>query len=160
MEMMAVQTKDGKNTTDRRDTFLAETVPIRLEMLPWEKTAVRFGYNAVIRGECSLYKMGDKNAQKTYEAKLVGDFKENQFPNEQFLELKIGAQMHVIRNDISGEKKYFNGKLGEIIGLDEDEIRVVLDESEKEITVKKETWEQKSTCLDTDKTSNEEVWAA
>jgi hypothetical protein len=46
---------------------------------------------------------------KTYEAKLVGDFKENQFPNEQFLELKIGAQIMFIRNDISGEKKYFNG---------------------------------------------------
>ncbi len=42
-----------------------------------------------------------------------------------------------IRNDISGEKKYSMEKLGEIIGLDEDEIRVVLDESEKEITGKK-----------------------
>jgi len=116
---------------------------------------------------CSHNKMADEiNQEKlaeikvdpqVYEAKLVGDFKENQFPNEQFLELKIGAQIMFIRNDISGEKKYFNGKLGEIIGLDENEIRVVLDESEREIVVKRETWEQKKYFLDTDKNIKEEV---
>ncbi len=116
---------------------------------------------------CSHNKMADEiNQEKlaeikvdaqTYEAKLVGDFKENQFPNEQFLELKIGAQIMFIRNDISGEKKYFNGKLGEIIGLDENEIRVALDGSEKEIVVKRETWEQKKYFLDTDKNIQEEV---
>jgi ATP-dependent exoDNAse (exonuclease V) alpha subunit len=116
---------------------------------------------------CSHNKMADEiNQEKlaeikvdaeTYEAKLVGDFKENQYPNEQFLELKIGAQIMFIRNDISGEKKYFNGKLGEIIGLDENEIRVVLDESEREIVVKRETWEQKKYFLDTDKNIQEEV---
>ncbi len=63
---------------------------------------------------CSHNKMADEINQeklaeikvdpKTYEAKLTGDFKENQFPNDQFLELKIGAQIMFIRNDISGEK--------------------------------------------------------
>ncbi|MBK1897888.1 helix-turn-helix domain-containing protein [Chryseobacterium paridis] len=116
---------------------------------------------------CSHNKMADEiNQQKlgeikvdanTYEAKLFGEFKENQFPNEQFLELKIGAQVMFIRNDISPEKKYFNGKLAEIIGLDENEIRVVLEGSEREITVKREVWEQKKYFLDTDKNIKEEV---
>ncbi|MDV7697485.1 helix-turn-helix domain-containing protein [Chryseobacterium soli] len=116
---------------------------------------------------CSHNKMADEiNQEKlkeikvdgsTYEAKLFGEFKENQFPNEQFLELKVGAQIMFIRNDISPEKRYFNGKLGEIVGLDESEIRVVLDGSEKEITVKREVWEQKKYFLDTDKNIKEEV---
>lgn len=116
---------------------------------------------------CSHNKMADEiNQQKlteikvdpsTYEAKLFGEFKENQFPNEQFLELKIGAQVMFIRNDISPDKKYFNGKLGEVIGLDENEIRVVLEGSEREIVVKREVWEQKKYFLDTDKNIKEEV---
>ncbi|AZA52019.1 helix-turn-helix domain-containing protein [Chryseobacterium sp. G0201] len=116
---------------------------------------------------CSHNKMADEiNQEKlkeikvdptTFEAKLFGEFKENQFPNEQFLELKIGAQVMFIRNDISGEKRYFNGKLGEISALDENEIKVVLDGSEREITVKREVWEQKKYFLDTDKNIKEEV---
>jgi len=116
---------------------------------------------------CSHNKMADdinqekldelKISPKTYEAKLFGEFRENQFPNEQFLDLKIGAQIMFIRNDISGEKKYFNGKLGEISALDENEIKVILDGSEREITVKREVWEQKKYFLDTDKNIKEEV---
>ncbi|HBV16260.1 helix-turn-helix domain-containing protein [Chryseobacterium carnipullorum] len=116
---------------------------------------------------CSHNRMADEINQqkleeidltvKTYEAKLFGDFKENQFPNEQFLELKVGAQVMFIRNDITGEKKYFNGKLGEIISLDDNEIKVVLDGSEREIVVKREVWEQKKYFLDTEKNIKEEV---
>ncbi|PQA95960.1 AAA family ATPase [Chryseobacterium shigense] len=116
---------------------------------------------------CSHNRMADEINQqkleeidltvKTYEAKLFGDFKENQFPNEQFLELKVGAQVMFIRNDITGEKKYFNGKLGEIMSLDDNEIKVVLDGSEREIVVKREVWEQKKYFLDTEKNIKEEV---
>lgn len=116
---------------------------------------------------CSHNKMADDINQekldeietdsRTYEAKLSGEFKENQFPNEQFLDLKIGAQVMFIRNDISGEKRYFNGKLGEISALDENEIKIILDGSETEITVKREVWEQKKYFLDTDKNIKEEV---
>jgi ATP-dependent exoDNAse (exonuclease V) alpha subunit len=116
---------------------------------------------------CSHNKMADdinqeklkdiKVSPKSYEAKLFGEFKENQFPNEQFLELKIGAQVMFIRNDITGEKKYFNGKLGEISSLDENEVKVILEGSEREITVKREVWEQKKYSLDTDKNIKEEV---
>lgn len=116
---------------------------------------------------CSHNKMADeinqkklaeiKSDAKIYEAKLFGEFKENQFPNDQFLELKVGAQIMFIRNDISPDKKYFNGKLGEISALDENEIKVILDGSEREITVKREVWEQKKYFLDNEKNIKEEV---
>lgn len=116
---------------------------------------------------CSHNKMADDINQSklaeikvdatTYEAKLYGEFKENQFPNEQFLELKVGAQVMFIRNDSSPEKNFYNGKLGEIVALEEGEIKVLLEGSEKEISVKKEVWEQKKYSLDNEKNIKEEV---
>ncbi|SEG41919.1 Helicase [Halpernia humi] len=91
-----------------------------------------------------------------YQAKIVGDFKENQYPNEDVLELKVGAQVMFIRNDAT-EKRYFNGKLAEVTYLDDDEVTVLLDDSDTEIKLKKEVWEQKRYSLDGQKNIQEEV---
>ena len=116
---------------------------------------------------CSHNKMADDINQKKlkelggrshfYSADVVGDFKETQYPNDEVLELKIGTQIMFIRNDTSPDKKYFNGKLAQVSYLDEDEISVILDGSEEEITLKAETWEQKRYSLDADKNIKEEV---
>ena len=116
---------------------------------------------------CSHNKMADDINQKKlkelggrshlYNADVVGEFKETQYPNDEVLELKIGAQIMFIRNDTSSDKKYYNGKLAQISYLDEDEISVILDGSEEEITLKAETWEQKRYSLDSDKNIKEEV---
>lgn len=92
-----------------------------------------------------------------YEAKITGDFKENQYPNEVELELKVGSQIMFIRNDASGEKKYFNGKLAEVTHLDEDEIYVQIDGSDEDYKLKKEIWEQKVYSLDAAKNIKEDV---
>ncbi len=92
-----------------------------------------------------------------YEAKISGDFKENQYPNDVELELKIGSQIMFIRNDASNEKKYFNGKLAEVVDLDEDEIYVMIDGSDEPYKLKKEVWEQKIYSLDNEKNIKEEV---
>lgn len=97
-----------------------------------------------------------KTKSYLYTAKITGDFKENQHPNEEILELKVGAQVMFIRND-GTEKRYFNGKLAEIIALDEEEVTVLLDDSDTEITLKKEVWEQKRYSLDGQKNIQEEV---
>lgn len=116
---------------------------------------------------CSHNKMADDINQKkikelggkahSYAADVKGDFKETQYPNDEVLELKVGAQIMFIRNDTSPDKKYFNGKLAQISYLDEDEISVILDGSEEEITLKAETWEQKKYSLDDEKNIKEEV---
>lgn len=92
-----------------------------------------------------------------YDAEIIGNFNENQFPNDEILELKVGAQIMFIRNDASGEKRYFNGKLAEIVEVDDKEISVIIDGEDEIYKLKKETWEQKRYSLGEDKSIQEEV---
>ncbi|KMQ70770.1 helix-turn-helix domain-containing protein [Chryseobacterium koreense] len=93
----------------------------------------------------------------SYAAEIVGNFNENQYPNDEVLELKVGAQIMFIRNDASGERRYFNGKLAEIVDLDEKEITVIIDGDDESYVLKKEVWEQKKYSLDSDKNITEDV---
>lgn len=92
-----------------------------------------------------------------YKADVYGEFKENLYPNDETLELKVGAQVMFIRNDISSDKKYYNGKLAEISRLTEDKVYVILEGREDELTLKKEIWEQKKYRIGEDKQIEEEV---
>lgn len=92
-----------------------------------------------------------------YKAEIDGNFNENQFPNDEILELKPGAQIMFIRNDATGEKKYFNGKLAEVVNVDANEITVIIDGHEDIYKLKKEVWEQKRYSLSADKSIQEEV---
>jgi len=92
-----------------------------------------------------------------YKAEVTGNFNENQYPNEEELELKAGAQIMFIRNDASSEKRYYNGKLAEVLRLDADEITVLIEGDDEEYTLKKETWEQKKYSLDAEKNITEDV---
>ncbi|MCP2037641.1 helix-turn-helix domain-containing protein [Chryseobacterium sp. HSC-36S06] len=94
---------------------------------------------------------------RLYDAEIIGNFNENQYPNDEILELKVGAQIMFIRNDASGEKRYFNGKLAEIVDVDEKEISVIIDGEDEIYKLKKETWEQKRYSLGEDKSIQEEV---
>lgn len=98
-----------------------------------------------------------KGKSHFYNAEIIGNFNENQYPNEESLELKQGSQIMFLRNDASGEKRYFNGKLAEVVSLDEKEISVIIDGEDETYTLKKETWEQKRYSLGEDKSIKEEV---
>lgn len=116
---------------------------------------------------CSHNRMADRiNAQKLSELKgethwfqayVDGDFKESQYPNEEVLELKVGAQIMFIRNDTSPLKKYYNGKLARITQIDEYGIKALLEDSEEEIVIHRELWEQKKYFVDQNKNIQEEV---
>lgn len=92
-----------------------------------------------------------------YKAEIFGDFKENQFPNEEELELKVGAQVMFIRNDASHEKKYYNGKLAEIVRLSDDGIWVQIEGSDEHYQIKKETWERKVYSIDAEKNIQQDI---
>ncbi|CAG0967376.1 MAG: AAA family ATPase [Bacteroidetes bacterium] len=75
-----------------------------------------------------------------YPAEITGDFSEHNFPVENNLELKIGAQIIFIKNDPSGNQLFYNGKIGKIHTLHKDKILVQLDKG-KIISVEKYEWE-------------------
>ena len=78
---------------------------------------------------------------KVYKALIVDDFPNKIYPLEEKLELKIGAQVMFIKNDLSFDKNYFNGKMGVIKSLSEDEIWVHFPEENKTIEVERYEWE-------------------
>lgn len=57
-------------------------------------------------------------------AEISGTFPEYSYPTEVLLELKIGAQVMFARNDVSREKRFYNGKLGTIIAVDQEVVTV------------------------------------
>ncbi|MCK8140478.1 AAA family ATPase [Flavobacterium sp. I-SCBP12n] len=75
-----------------------------------------------------------------YNPDIVGDFPEKIFPVEQQLQLKVGAQVMFVKNDLSAEKDYFNGKMGVIKSLSNEEILVHFPEENKTIEVGKYEW--------------------
>ncbi len=78
--------------------------------------------------------------QFKFTPQIVGDFPEKIFPVEENLLLKKGAQVMFIKNDISGEKNFFNGKMGVIFSVSENEILVNFPEENKTIEVSRYEW--------------------
>nr|WP_321244375.1 helix-turn-helix domain-containing protein [uncultured Psychroserpens sp.] len=78
---------------------------------------------------------------EVYSAKVEGKFPEFSYPNKEELVLKVGAQVMFIKNDSSVEKRYFNGKIGQVILLDKDEVVVKCPDDDFNIIVAPEIWE-------------------
>jgi hypothetical protein len=76
-----------------------------------------------------------------YNALITGDFPDKIYPIEETLELKVGAQIMFIKNDLSFEKNYFNGKMGIVKSISEEEILVHFPEENKTIEVEKYEWQ-------------------
>ena len=77
---------------------------------------------------------------KKYAANISGNFNEKTYPNSENLVLKEEAQVMFIKNDSSPEKRYYNGKIGTVIHLDEDTITVKCSDDDI-IEATYETWE-------------------
>lgn len=82
-----------------------------------------------------------------YEAEIKGEFPDNMFPIEKMLELKMGSQVMFLKNDLSGEQKYFNGKLAKVVELSTKEIHVEFEDG-KRLKLDEYTWENKKYVLD------------
>ncbi len=75
-------------------------------------------------------------------ATVSGNFKENLFPTAPILQLKKGAQVMFIKNDVN--KKYVNGTLGKVIDLDREKLKVKVirdDGTEDILKIKPASWE-------------------
>jgi GTPase SAR1 family protein len=83
-----------------------------------------------------------------YEATIEGDFPEYLYPVDLVQRFKKDAQVMFIKNDYSGEKRYFNGKIGKIKSLDNDSIEVEFNDGTPNTFVEPYKWENKRFSLD------------
>ncbi len=90
--------------------------------------------------------------EHAYEADISGDFNEHLFPTHNKLVLKKDAQVMFIKNDPTGEGRFFNGKIGKVNFLDSSSIWVEFDNGEK-VNVEPYEWENKRYTLN--KNTNE-----
>ena len=79
-----------------------------------------------------------KTPEYVYQGRIEGDFPENSLPTALRLTLKEGAQVIFIRNDKEG--RWYNGTIGKVTLLRNDEVYVTL-ESGEELEVLPEVWE-------------------
>ncbi|BDB52270.1 helix-turn-helix domain-containing protein [Flavobacterium ammonificans] len=93
-----------------------------------------------------------------YSPEITGDFPDKIFPLDEILRLKEGAQIMFVKNDLSFDKKYFNGKMGVVKSLSAKEILVHFPEENKTIEVEKYEWQNiRYKVNDTTKEIEEEV---
>ncbi len=78
-----------------------------------------------------------------YQAQIEGQFPDTMYPIPATLELKVGAQVMFLKNDTAFEKRYFNGKIGTVTQLSEQEIKVLCQGDTEAITVDLYRWENK-----------------
>tara|TARA_B110000503_G_scaffold79474_1_gene122055 strand:- start:355 stop:2301 length:1947 start_codon:yes stop_codon:yes gene_type:complete len=89
-----------------------------------------------------------KSKSRKYNSEVTGTFPEHLYPIDEVMELKIGAQVMFIKNDISPDKAFFNGKMGNIVGIEDDEVSVRFPNENKTITVEKYEWNNIQYTLD------------
>jgi hypothetical protein len=81
-------------------------------------------------------------------AEVTGEFPDYSYPTDPELELKVGAQVMFIKNDLSGDKLFFNGKIGKITSIGGGTIEIKCPGDETTISVGKMEWENCRYILD------------
>ncbi len=76
-----------------------------------------------------------------FKAEVEGEFPEYAYPTDFDLVLKKGAQVMFVKNDISREKLFYNGKIGTITRIEDDIIYVKCDGDYAVIPVEPLAWE-------------------
>ncbi|MDR6845051.1 helix-turn-helix domain-containing protein [Flavobacterium granuli] len=79
--------------------------------------------------------------QMMFMPEITGDFPEKIYPVDPYLKLKVGAQVMFVKNDLSMEKNYFNGKMGIIKTMTAKEVWVHFPDEDKTIEVDKYEWQ-------------------
>ncbi|RZJ74817.1 MAG: helicase, partial [Flavobacterium sp.] len=88
-----------------------------------------------------------------YKGVIDKEFTESAYPAEKNLELKVGAQVMFIKNDPTGEQRFFNGKIAVVKKLSDEAIEVLPDGAKYTLTLEKYTW--KNIKYTANKTTNE-----
>ena len=109
-------------------------------------TLTTHNYQAHDLNETKLARLGEKVWK--FVADVDGEFPEYSYPTDFELSLKVGAQVMFVKNDISREKLFYNGKIGRIISIDDDSVHVHCPGESEDIAVEKVEWQNNKYTID------------
>lgn len=78
---------------------------------------------------------------QTFTAEISGTFPEYAYPTAVTLELKVGAQVMFVKNDTAAERRYYNGRIGHVTHIADDEVFVRCPGDDRDICVTPQEWE-------------------
>ena len=77
----------------------------------------------------------------SFRAQIEGNFPEYSYPTSELLVLKQGAQVMFVKNDPTGEHRYYNGRIGEIVEISDSDVSVLCPGDSEAIEVEPLEWE-------------------
>ena len=89
-----------------------------------------------------------KGKAYTFEATVWGNFPEYTYPTDVKLILKKGAQVMFVKNDPGPDKLFYNGKIGKVVEVSDDNVEVLCEGDAEAIEVKPLEWEKTKYTLD------------
>ena len=134
--------RNNELEADQIETLNQQSKPIDDDKLPITLCTHRNAADMINDQELSKI----NQPRFVYSAYIQGDFRESAYPMDSQLVLKEGSQVMFIKNDMNTPRRYFNGKIGVVDRLTEDEIFVRLtndvSQTEEVIKVSRDIWTQ------------------
>jgi len=109
-------------------------------------TLTTHNYQAQTLNDSKLEKLAGK--PHSFTAVIKDEFPEFSYPNAIELVLKAGAQVMFVKNDLSREKLFFNGKIGKVESFEKDIIVVKCPDDDLPIRVEMAEWQNMKYTLD------------
>jgi len=102
-------------------------------------TLTTHNYQAQAINDSKLEKLPGRT--HSYSAIIKDEFPELSYPNASELMLKAGAQVMFVKNDLSGDRLFFNGKIGQVESFEDDIVVVKCPDDDFSIRVEKTEWQ-------------------
>jgi hypothetical protein len=109
-------------------------------------TLTTHNYQSQSLNDSRLEKLPGKT--HSFKATIKDEFPEFSYPNVSELVLKKGAQVMFVKNDLSRDKLFFNGKIGKVESFDDDIIVVRCPDDDFPIRVEVAEWQNMKYTLD------------
>jgi GTPase SAR1 family protein len=109
-------------------------------------TLTTHNYQAQSLNDSKLEKLPGR--PHSFEATIKDEFPEFSYPTASELIFKKGAQVMFVKNDLSRDKLFFNGKIGRITGFEDDIIVVKCPDDDFPIRVEMAEWQNMKYSLD------------
>lgn len=134
------------------DSQVLETLNRRY--IPGFKPGKEEGYIRLVTHNYQAQRINDYELEQlpgrsyAFRATIDGKFPEYSYPTDEVLELKKGAQVMFVKNDSSGEHRYYNGMIGEVTAVSPGHIEVCAKGDNQPFLLQEEEWTNAKYVLD------------